>query len=453
MQTLCAVILIEALFHLSNICRFSPRSRGRGRGSRPIDDLTKSLPLDIVLMTLSLLELPDWKAFSCVNLVCNVLASRLFWSHYHISWDETRPAANIIVNINALAWNPARARFVRFLTIGCGWRWTKELEATFGRIFDNMENLTSLSIYVPYNPLRSTIGGELGPLARLLEDRRSMIQLERFECNQYIFPSSPIINFLKSQVHLKYIRTPRTTKPIWGPPFTFEPTAPFDNLETIVASDLQIVNFLVPHCPNLRHLELSNVSINFPLPWLSPTLEVIEFSPPSPSDEINWPDQLAKSCPNIRVMRLAGPLQSYDKFGGFKCLEGLSFESICKAYEPEVSHVARSLALLPLSVKTIHFCKEKWTRWEGDDLYVLFGIKIVSNNNTDSPGFRRRPGEVMWYEEIRGLKASNLCDFDYIRDTEGPPNVFPSISSSLCSQLSNSAFYLFLHPPRLRPRL
>ena len=316
------------------------------------------------MIVLSYLDLNDWKLFSRVNSVCNGVVSPLLWRYYTISWEEGNNIADLMINVNALARNPERARGLVRLRIVCGWKWTRNLEEAFAVIFDNLPNLTTLGITIPSTP-RLTIGGELGPIAQMLDERKSRFNLELFIWDHVTFPNSPIVSFLRSQTRLRQLHAPRMfeTRPIILAPNTFS------NLRALSLPYPHTADLFISAAPRISRLvflrEGHGPILTFPLPWTSTTLKEIEFTPPEGTD---WLKDLAASCPNLESMRLEAKIQYSPDYAHFKSLKNLSFaSSYFTLYSPLFGNaqIPRRLAEFPSSVMKVEIrdIPVRWIRY------------------------------------------------------------------------------------------
>lgn len=328
--------------------------------------------MEIFFLLLSYLGFSDLKAFSCANSACNTIAAPLLYRHYTISWTERQPLSDLILNINALELREDRARSVRTLTITCGWKWTPDLEDKFGHILDIMPRLSFLYVDVPADWEGHIFGSELSPLARLLYNRRSRMDLQEFQWNHYILPTSPIIPFLESQSNLTYLHAPRvhhTT--LIRRPITF--SHPFLNLETLTATESHIAELFVPNSPKLDFLRMfrDGAYIPFVLPdgpaaWMSQTVSTLSFRPLESSDP-EWADELASVFPNLQTILfhddVVPAVGDLNVFGQLRSIFVEGFE------DEAPQSVLYDLARYPPSFKELssRTPPSRWIRDEGND--------------------------------------------------------------------------------------
>ena len=161
------------------------------------------------MMILSYLDWEDLEVFSRANLLCSALVGpKLFgpsltFKAHDLPLDE---------QLDAVLANTPRFGTVDKLTIICDWVWTDALLAKFRQVFELFgSRLKDLSLRIlPYNYVGYNIGGEYNPLIRLLVKCSSTapIKLHRFECEDSIKSSSPLLDFLATQTELRHLVAP-----------------------------------------------------------------------------------------------------------------------------------------------------------------------------------------------------------------------------------------------------
>lgn len=258
-------------------------------------------------MIFSYLTLEEWKSFSCASSICNAIAAPMLFRSLELSsQSDKKSTRDVAFMVKRLATRKGLAASVQTLEVSCSWQWTRELVDDFGHMLDNMaHSLSSLRVNIPYgeNPAFAV---ELAPLAHMLHARRHQLNLREFGWDNYVSPSSLIFGFLGSQTNLKVLHAPRIhdiVRKIRGPEFALSlRDTTLSTLETINASTNFIMNVLIPHSPNIRHLRYTRGCWAEPIPWVAPTIESIKIT--KPPDTPGWEKSLSAACPNLRSLHM-----------------------------------------------------------------------------------------------------------------------------------------------------